>query len=62
MILQVPCLLPDQQPAFDWPELRDGERQTKMVYRFSYLPSGLFNRAQVRTAVARNTYVLPFYV
>jgi len=33
-----------------WPDIRGqkGARETKMVYRFDYLPSGLFNRAQVR--------------
>ncbi|KAL4230338.1 hypothetical protein ACF0H5_010721 [Mactra antiquata] len=47
----VPCLLPDEPPDdLVWPSIRDQEgiRETKMVYRFTYLPSGLFNRAQVR--------------
>ena len=44
----VPCLLPERHAEIQWPELKDGERQTKMVYNFAYLPSGLFNRAQVQ--------------
>ncbi|XP_013397728.1 probable serine/threonine-protein kinase pats1 [Lingula anatina] len=46
----VPCLLPEKQPHFDWPELdrENGEREAKMIYKFDYLPAGLFNRAQVR--------------
>ncbi|XP_071087235.1 uncharacterized protein [Haliotis cracherodii] len=48
----VPCLLPPEEPAEieDWAgdsKFR-GTRQTKMVYKFAYLPAGLFNRAQVR--------------
>ena len=33
-----------------WPVLegsKSGSRETKMVYKFAYLPAGLFNRAQV---------------
>ncbi|XP_055863720.1 uncharacterized protein LOC106053574 [Biomphalaria glabrata] len=46
----VPCLLPETQPEFEWPEIQkeDLNKETKMVYRFDYLPAGLFNRAQVR--------------
>ncbi|KAL3880394.1 hypothetical protein ACJMK2_032638 [Sinanodonta woodiana] len=47
----VPCLLPQEEPDnLDWPSVkgRGDVRETKMVYKFSYLPSGLFNRAQVR--------------
>ncbi|KAK3588393.1 hypothetical protein CHS0354_028970 [Potamilus streckersoni] len=47
----VPCLLPQEEPDhLDWPSVtgRSDVRETKMVYKFSYLPSGLFNRAQVR--------------
>ncbi|XP_064636061.1 uncharacterized protein LOC135493099 isoform X2 [Lineus longissimus] len=48
----VPCLLPQQEPGIDWmdtslPE-NDSIREMKIVYKFSYLPAGLFNRAQVR--------------
>jgi hypothetical protein len=34
---------------FEWPEVEKGGdvRQTKMVYKFDYLPAGLFNRGQV---------------
>ncbi|XP_048259206.1 uncharacterized protein LOC124134238 [Haliotis rufescens] len=46
----VPCLLPERQPEFSWPEIEKNgsSRETKMVYRFDYLPAGLFNRGQVR--------------
>ncbi|XP_012936376.2 uncharacterized protein LOC106011403 [Aplysia californica] len=47
----VPCLLPQEVPSeLDWPVLDDMKvvRETKMVYKFTYLPAGLFNRAQVR--------------
>ncbi|XP_013415785.1 uncharacterized protein LOC106177527 isoform X2 [Lingula anatina] len=46
----VPCLLPERQPHFEWPEVdrESGHREAKMVYKFDYLPAGLFNRAQVR--------------
>ncbi|XP_060066669.1 uncharacterized protein LOC132546957 [Ylistrum balloti] len=49
----VPCLLPEKQPDFEWPEVKKGKRrqkilETKLVYTFDYLPAGLFNRGQVR--------------
>ncbi|KAK7503510.1 hypothetical protein BaRGS_00005049 [Batillaria attramentaria] len=46
----VPCLLTEKEPEFEWPELEKGSglRETKMVYKFDYLPAGLFNRGQVR--------------
>ncbi|XP_048249171.1 uncharacterized protein LOC124124359 [Haliotis rufescens] len=47
----VPCLLPPEEPAeLNWPLIpRNSDvRQTKMMYKFSYLPAGLFNRVQVR--------------
>jgi hypothetical protein len=46
----VPCLLPEQAPAFDWPELdeRSALKEIKVVYNFETLPHGLFNRIQVR--------------
>ncbi|XP_023932352.1 uncharacterized protein LOC106160503, partial [Lingula anatina] len=46
----VPCLLPGEEPKYDWPELEadSGIRETRMLYQFTYLPTGLFNRAQVR--------------
>ncbi|CAD5120956.1 DgyrCDS9504 [Dimorphilus gyrociliatus] len=46
----VPCLLPELEPKHPWEDepLKSGEIQTKMQYNFDYLPSGLFNRAQVR--------------
>ena len=44
----VPCLLPENPPPdFEWPDPRKGEREAKMVYKFHYLPLGLFNRVQV---------------
>ena len=35
---------------FEWPEpdKKNGITETKMVYVFDYLPSGLFNRGQVK--------------
>ncbi|XP_021366171.1 uncharacterized protein LOC110458668 [Mizuhopecten yessoensis] len=47
----VPCLLPQEEPKeLSWPDLvqNSGIRENKLVYKFSYLPAGLFNRAQVR--------------
>ncbi|KAL5004316.1 hypothetical protein ScPMuIL_017772 [Solemya velum] len=46
----VPCLLPELQPDFDWPELdrNSSLKEAKMIYQFDYLPAGLFNRGQVR--------------
>ncbi|XP_069138297.1 uncharacterized protein [Argopecten irradians] len=46
----VPCLLPEKCPDFTWPEVKqdEGVFETKMIYKFDYLPGGLFNRAQVR--------------
>ena len=32
-----------------WPEVVDGGlKESKMIYHFTYLPAGLFNRLQVR--------------
>ncbi|GFS20600.1 lethal(3)malignant brain tumor-like protein 1, partial [Elysia marginata] len=46
----VPCLLPTTEPKYDFAQVSQEkhERESKMVYRFEYLPAGLFNRAQVR--------------
>ena len=53
----VPCLLPDIEPAFEWPELQQQASNNKsmikvkefqVVYTFAYIPAGLFNRIQVR--------------
>ena len=47
----VPCLLPEQPAkAIEWPSLLDNpdHRQTRLVFSFKYLPTGLFNRVQVR--------------
>ncbi|KAH3741006.1 hypothetical protein DPMN_047724, partial [Dreissena polymorpha] len=46
----VPCLLPDKEPKYDWPhpDPQKKRRETMMLYKFQYLPAGLFNRAQVR--------------
>ncbi|XP_077989757.1 uncharacterized protein LOC144444214 [Glandiceps talaboti] len=46
----VPCLLPEKEPEFNWPDIdnQPGVKETKMMYNFEYLPAGLFNRAQVR--------------
>ena len=34
---------------FDWPTVSetDDAKETQMLYKFDYLPPGLFNRAQV---------------
>ncbi|XP_070196653.1 uncharacterized protein [Littorina saxatilis] len=48
----VPCLLPQEEPAEVqslWPSVEGKNvRESKMVYKFAYLPAGLFNRVQVR--------------
>ncbi|CAD5126558.1 DgyrCDS14654 [Dimorphilus gyrociliatus] len=46
----IPCLLPsiDFQNIWEGDILTEQDFQTKMTYFFYYLPSGLFNRAQVR--------------
>ncbi|KAL8560611.1 hypothetical protein ACOMHN_062576 [Nucella lapillus] len=46
----VPCLLTEKEPEFEWPEVEKGSglMETKMTYKFDYLPAGLFNRGQVR--------------
>ena len=48
----VPCLLPEKEPQYEWPELTSSHlnkiKEFKVVYNFNYLPSGLFNRIQVR--------------
>jgi len=51
----VPCLLPEQEPEFEWQNLKDVNendlvklKEFKVVYQFVYLPAGLFNRLQVR--------------
>ena len=38
---------------FDWPTVseNDDAKETQMLYKFDYLPPGLFNRAQVRDDV-----------
>ena len=34
---------------FEWPEVEKGTdvKETQMIYKFDYLPAGLFNRGQV---------------
>ncbi|CAH1800343.1 unnamed protein product [Owenia fusiformis] len=46
----VPCLLPTNPPKIPWSEVDrvGGEKESKMIYKFDYLPAGLFNRGQVR--------------
>jgi leucine-rich repeat kinase 2 len=48
----VPCLLSDQPPKFEWPDISESnslrKKELKVLYLFSYLPAGLFNRLQVR--------------
>ncbi|XP_059158979.1 uncharacterized protein LOC131942991 [Physella acuta] len=47
----VPCLLPQEVPDnLNWPlpDVSKHQKETKLIYQFSYLPAGLFNRAQVR--------------
>ena len=45
----VPCLLPENEPPLSWKNLAENssERENMIIYTFSYLPSGLFNRMQV---------------
>ena len=48
----VPCLLPDTEPPFNWPDINSNSsikvKEFKVIYKFDYLPIGLFNRIQVR--------------
>jgi hypothetical protein len=48
----VPCLLPETEPAYEWPLIDEKNpikiKECKVVYNFSYIPNGLFNRIQVR--------------
>lgn len=48
----VPCLLPETEPKYEWPDIEPKSpikiKQFKVQYRFDYLPIGLFNRIQVR--------------
>ena len=48
----VPCLLPDTEPQYEWPDISEKKslkiKDYKVVYNFVYLPAGLFNRIQVR--------------
>ena len=48
----VPCLLSDQPPQFEWQDISESQnskiKELKVLYLFSYLPAGLFNRLQVR--------------
>ncbi|XP_059152537.1 uncharacterized protein LOC131938499 [Physella acuta] len=46
----VPCLLPNTEPTYDFPAVNQDicERESKIKYKFQYLPAGLFNRVQVR--------------
>ena len=54
----VPCLLPPQEPEFQWPPLAPGFREMKMLYLFEYLPAGLFNRAQTRLCHYSDSHVI----
>ena len=56
----VPCLLPENEPSFDWPmlEAQDDVKEEKMIYKFTYLPTGLFNRAQVRLSQTSKIIVI----
>ncbi len=48
----VPCLLSDEEPVYEWPELSSRQKtrikEFQVLYTFSYIPAGLFNRMQVR--------------
>ncbi len=48
----VPCLLPEIEPAYNWAVIDEKNpikiKEFKVVYSFSYIPNGLFNRIQVR--------------
>ena len=49
----VPCLLPNKEPPnLEWPNIFNNNTtkliEMKVSYKFTYIPSGLFNRLQVR--------------
>ncbi len=48
----VPCLLSEEEPVYEWPELTSRKKsrikEFQVLYTFSYIPTGLFNRMQVR--------------
>ena len=55
-LIIVPCLLPDKEPEFDWPEIVKVEnemgnnnnmivkiKEFQVVYTFAYIPAGKYN-------------------
>lgn len=48
----VPCLLPEMEPEHFWPQistnLKSKVKEYQVIYTFTYIPAGLFNRIQVR--------------
>lgn len=48
----IPCLLPEKEAKFEWPAIEENSlvkvKDFKVLYKFVYVPSGLFNRIQVR--------------
>ena len=61
----VPCLMSQtpEDTSFYWPDLNNDtsntrKKETKIVYEFDYLPSGLFNRAQCRLFQITNNKVI----
>ena len=46
----VPCMLPGKDIQLDWSDVNENSsfKEFRVLYSFSYLPAGLFNRVQVR--------------
>ncbi|CAH1783022.1 unnamed protein product [Owenia fusiformis] len=56
----VPCLLPEDDPPFEWPDISNDPdmHRNRMLYNFEYLPGGLFNRLQVRLYQFSDSFVI----
>lgn len=58
----VPCMLPEKEPAYVWPELNENDpvklKEMKIIYSFDNVPNGLFNRAQVRLYELSNSSII----
>ena len=56
----VPCLMPEVQPIFSWPSpsVEDSIFETKFLYKFTFIPAGLFNRAQVRLSQYSDSFIM----
>jgi len=49
-----------EQPdsSFEWPQVPAHAKQSQILYEFEYLPTGLFNRAQVRLYQLTNNKII----